>query len=70
MAVTNAVSSVIIVGAILAALGEVIGRDPVTGFDLVRLPDGRRVRIVELRAGAEGVGLAMRTEWIGTAEQP
>jgi superfamily II DNA or RNA helicase len=36
------------VGAILDALGEVIGREPDTGFDLVRLPDGRVLKVADL----------------------
>lgn len=38
------------------------GREPLMIEPVVRLPDGRRVRIVELRAVGDGVGLAMRTE--------
>jgi hypothetical protein len=36
------------VSAILNALGEVIGRDPETGFDLVRTPEGRVLRVADL----------------------
>lgn len=46
------------------------GDMPLMVEPVVRLPDGRRVRIVELRAGAEGVGLAMRTEWGAAAGEP
>ena len=46
------------------------GEMPLMVEPVVRLPDGRRVRIVELRAGDDGVGLAMRTEWGGTAGAP
>lgn len=38
------------------------GREPLMIDPVVRLPDGRRVRIVELRGVGDGVGLAMRTE--------
>ena len=36
------------VGAILSCIGEVIGRDEQTGFDLVRLPDGRVLKVADL----------------------
>lgn len=38
------------------------GRAPLMVEPVVRLPDGRRVRIVELQAGEGGVGVALRTE--------
>lgn len=36
------------VGAILSCIGEVIGREEQTGFDLVRLPDGRVLKVADL----------------------
>ncbi|MGX0905181.1 superfamily II DNA or RNA helicase [Roseovarius sp. MBR-79] len=36
------------VGAILSCIGEVIGRDEQTGFDLVRLSDGRILKVADL----------------------
>lgn len=36
------------VGAILHALGEVIGKEAETGFDLVRLPTGRVLKVADL----------------------
>lgn len=36
------------VGAILSCIGEVVGRDEQTGFDLVRLPDGRVLKVADL----------------------
>ncbi len=38
------------------------GEAPLMVEPVVRLPDGRRVRIVELAAGADGVAMSMRTE--------
>lgn len=38
------------------------GAAPLMVEPVVRLPDGRRVRIVELAAGDDGVAMAMRTE--------
>jgi superfamily II DNA or RNA helicase len=36
------------VGAILSCIGEVVGRDEQTGFDLVQLPDGRVLKVADL----------------------
>ncbi|MFN8680272.1 DEAD/DEAH box helicase [Paracoccus sp. P2] len=36
------------VGAILSCIGEVIGREEATGFDLVQLPDGRVLKVADL----------------------
>jgi superfamily II DNA or RNA helicase len=36
------------VGAILSCIGEVVGRDEQTGFDLVRLSDGRVLKVADL----------------------
>ena len=36
------------VGAILNVLGEVIGKEEATGFDLVRRPDGRILKVADL----------------------
>jgi hypothetical protein len=38
------------------------GEAPLMVEPVVRLPDGRRVRIVELAAGENGVAMSMRTE--------
>lgn len=39
------------------------GETPLMVEPVVRLPDGRRVRVLELRSVEGGVGVAMRTEW-------
>lgn len=36
------------VGAILSCIGEVVGREEDTGFDLVQLPDGRVLKVADL----------------------
>lgn len=36
------------VGAILSCIGEVVGREEATGFDLVQLPDGRVLKVADL----------------------
>lgn len=56
------------VGAILHALGTVEGRDPATGFDLVRRPDGRVLKVADLvddGPGREGVKAALSREMLG-----
>lgn len=51
------------VDRILDHLGEVIGKDPVTGFDLVRRADGKVIKVADLvndDIGREKVMLALR----------
>lgn len=51
------------VDRILDHLGDVIGKDPVTGFDLVRRADGKVIRVADLvndSLGREKVMLALR----------
>lgn len=57
------------VGAILTCLGEVIGREPETGFDLVRSADGRVLKVADLvDDGPErnGVKAALTRERLGS----
>jgi hypothetical protein len=52
-------------------LGAVLdGEAPLMVEPVVRLPDGRRVRVLELAAVEDGVGVALRTEVGGIRDQP
>ena len=56
------------VGQIYDAIGEHIGQDPETGFDLVKRPDGRVLRIADLvddGQGRDGVKSALQKEILG-----
>lgn len=56
------------VGQIYDAIGEHIGQDPEAGFDLIRRPDGRVLRIADLvddGPGRDGVKTALQAEILG-----
>ncbi|WP_341868827.1 DEAD/DEAH box helicase [Sulfitobacter delicatus] len=56
------------VGQIYDAIGEHVGQDPETGFDLVKRPDGRVLRIADLvddGPGRDGVKAALQAEICG-----
>ena len=42
------------VGLIMGALGEHVGRDPDTGFDLVKRPDGQVLKVADLVDDGDG----------------
>ena len=53
------------VGLIMGALGEHVGRDPDTGFDLVKRPDGRVLKVADLvddGDGRDGIKAALQAE--------
>jgi len=56
------------VGLIMGAIGEHIGREPGTGFDLVRRADGRVLKIADLvddGDGRDGIKAALQAEVAG-----
>lgn len=56
------------VGQIYDAIGEYVGQEPGTGFDLVKRPDGRILKIADLvddGAGRDGVKAALQREVTG-----
>lgn len=56
------------VGAILNVLGEVIGKEPETGFDLVQRPDGRVLKVADLvddGPGRDQIKTALTRELLG-----
>lgn len=56
------------VGQIYDAIGEHVGQDPDTGFDLVKRPDGRILKIADLvddGQGRDGVKSALQKEILG-----
>jgi len=56
------------VGQIYDAIGEHIGQEPKTGFDLVKRPDGRVLKIADLvddGPGRDGVKAALQKEILG-----
>ncbi|MEL6736487.1 MAG: hypothetical protein AAFO98_11570, partial [Pseudomonadota bacterium] len=56
------------VGLIMGALGEHVGREPDTGFDLVKRPDGRVLKVADLvddGDGRDGIKAALQAETKG-----